>query len=368
MLRPFLELVGVRARSARELERPGVVVDEDLGVVGNAVLCDAFDPGGDGLMLPRPCRARNLSVSDVPDQHMPEAELILIDHRRRPHGPDELLLDELVESLPDSILVPLPDRSDRAGPENLAHDGSVVEERLSLGGKRVDAGGDQRLDGLGNGDRFARRGLDGPPSGREDAAVPEHADELLRVEGVATRTLEQGGLGLRRENGLHEQGREQPSRLLGGERRESDRRRVPVAAAPRGVALVELRARRADDEQRDPRRPVEGVLDELEQRRVRPMEVFQDEDERAARRERLEEPPPRGERLGPLRASSSVGPDSADERRQPGREPIPLGRLLHRRRDRRRQLLSGLVGAVGLENPGCSLTISPSAQKVIRSP
>ena len=81
------------------------------------------------------------------------------------------------------------------------------------------------------------------------------------------------------------------------ERRERDRRRVALAAAPAGPPLEQLRPRRADDEQRHAGRPVDEVVDEVEQAVVGPVQILEDEHERALLGERLEEAAPGGERL-----------------------------------------------------------------------
>jgi hypothetical protein len=68
------------------------------------------------------------------------------------------------------------------------------------------------------------------------AAVAEHAHELLGVERVATRALEQGFLQLRGEEWALEQRVDELRRLLVGERRERECERVRLAAAPAGTA------------------------------------------------------------------------------------------------------------------------------------
>ena len=90
---------------------------------------------------------------------------------------------------PLPVLVPArsgkPHRGDRAGPEHLAQDGGVLEERLRGVGERVQARADDRLDRLGHGDLGAgvfpqhppargspsvRRGRGAPGRGRLERA------------------------------------------------------------------------------------------------------------------------------------------------------------------------------------------------------
>ena len=86
-------------------------------------------------------------------------------------------------------------------------------------------------------------------------------------------------------------------RLLVRERRERQRRRVQLAAAPAWAALEQLGPRRRDDEERDVRDPVDELVEEVEQALVGPVDVLEDENERALLGESLEEAAPGGERL-----------------------------------------------------------------------
>ncbi|HEX2428779.1 MAG TPA: hypothetical protein VHI53_12680 [Gaiellaceae bacterium] len=81
------------------------------------------------------------------------------------------------------------------------------------------------------------------------------------------------------------------------ERRERERRRVELAAAPVGPSLEQLRPRRRDDEQRDVRHPLDELVQEVEQALVGPVDVLEDEHEGTLLGEALEEAAPRGERL-----------------------------------------------------------------------
>ncbi len=67
--------------------------------------------------------------------------------------------------------------------------------------------------------------------------------------------------------------------LLLGQRLELDRGRPHPPAAPTGTLLEELWSREADDEERSAD-PVGDVLDQLEQRLLRPVDVLEEEDER----------------------------------------------------------------------------------------
>ena len=73
-----------------------------------------------------------------------------------------------------------------ACPELSAQDGRVLEERLLLGGEGVQPGRQDALDGFGQ-----RRALI-----RSEATLLDQRDELLRVQGVPPRTLQQRRLRL----------------------------------------------------------------------------------------------------------------------------------------------------------------------------
>ncbi len=144
------------------------------------------------------------------------------------------------------------------------------------------------------------------------------------------------------------------------QRHRRDRERVLLAAAPAGASREELRARGAHDEERDGRRPVDQVVDEVEQALVGPVEVLEDEHERPLVGETLEEPPPRGESLVPAIAAAEVRAGEADQRSQVGDDPRVVGD--------RASLRSTSCSSSSSRMPACALTISPRAQKVMPSP
>ena len=179
-------------------------------------------------------------------------------------------------------------------------------------------------------------------------AVGEQADELLGVERVAARPLQQRALRLRREHRALEEQAEKTRRLVLGERREVDRGRVAKAGRPVRIPLVELRARGADDHQRHARRPVGQVLEEGEQRAVGPVEVLEDQHGGPLLGQGLQEAPPCRERLL-LRGGFAA---RADERRQPRAQPGEVGVV---RREPAVELRLRRLWRVGLEDPALGL-------------
>ena len=116
------------------------------------------------------------------------------------------------------------------------------------------------------------------------AALDEHADGLLDEERIPLGALERlprqrpgplpGGTGELIEELLDEL-----RALLLGERLELDRRRAHAPAAPPGTRVEQLGPREADDEDGRPH-PVGEVLDEVEERRLGPVDVLEQEDQR----------------------------------------------------------------------------------------
>ena len=98
-----------------------------------------------------------------------------------------------------------------------------------------------------------------------------------------------------------------------GQRLEQERRRVRLAAAPAGAEVEELGSRHREQEQRDAVDPLGEVVDEVEQRRFRPLQVVEDDDDRTVERELLEE--------------ASDRPEQLLDRRRLGGDPERLGQL-----------------------------------------
>jgi hypothetical protein len=134
-------------------------------------------------------RARELSVGHVADEDVPERVLVLALDRGAALPPDELLALESVEQPIQLIAL----TTERAGPEDLAHDRRVLQHPLLICGEPVDPGSDDALDGIRQ-----RQALDG-------AALAVEQCVLLGIERVAAGVLQQRRLGLSREQRLAEQ-------------------------------------------------------------------------------------------------------------------------------------------------------------------
>ena len=235
----------------------------------------------------------------------------------------------------DVFRVAAADRRYRPGPEDLADHRRILEQRLPVRGQRVDARRDQRLNGFGHGDLEALRQIDDGLALLDQSAIGEHPGELLGVKRVASCSLEEGGLRRGRQDRLREQGRHEPRRVVGREWRERDRRGVALAARPAGLCVVELRPRRADDQQRHPGCVVDEMFDEPSHRGVRPVQVLDDQDERILRGGGLDEAKPGRECLRSISCRAGGG-FTSNQWREPGREPVSfltLDQILDRGRE-----------------------------------
>ena len=157
MARPLAQVVEVAPRRPRELERAQVVVGDQVGEVLGAVARQALEPlGGEPVRL-GPAGARDLGVGDVADEDVPEDERGLAGHGRPALAADELLALEPEQALLDLVARAVAHGRQRPDPEDLAHDGRALEECLLLRRQRVEAGGDDALDGLRAAGSPARR-------------------------------------------------------------------------------------------------------------------------------------------------------------------------------------------------------------------
>ena len=118
------------------------------------------------------------------------------------------------------------------------------------------------------------------------------------------------------------------------ERLELDRRRRQLAAAPRRTRLEQLLAAHAQQQDRRVPRRVGDVLDQVEQARLRPVDVVEEQHQRPLPRQPLEEPANRPERVLRVRRPSAKPTASATRSRCAPRRPLrrwPAGRAIRSR-------------------------------------
>lgn len=194
---------------------------------------------------------------------MGEGELALSLDRRAPLPPDEPLSFEGMQRLRSFPFVALK----TAGPEDLADDGGILEKAFLGARQAVEARRDDALQRLRQREPFG------------GATFEVEVGELLGVQWVAAGSLQQRLLGLGGDDRTVEQGGEQSCCLLVRERGEREGRRIELSTAPARSALEELGPRGSDDQERHVADPLDQLVDEVEQARVRPMQVLEDEDE-----------------------------------------------------------------------------------------
>src|SRR5262245_20549545 len=163
------------------------------------------------------------------------------------------------------------------------------------------------------------------------------------------------GLRFRGQKRPIEQACQQPTRVLLRKRGERERGRVELPPTPDRPPLEKLRSRRADNQDGDASRPLDEVVDEVQQLVISPVKVLEDEDERSMLCHALEEPPPGRERLVAPVCVSLLLATHPSEGAQFRLDPSGFARL----RDQSRYLVVKLaldgVGGVALEDPGLSL-------------
>ena len=221
---------------------------------------------------------------------MPEA-VRLVAGEARAVGPDQVAADERGEiALKRGVRQLGSELAERAAVEQRALDGRPHEERALALGQALEPRGEQRVDRLRDA-QVAEVAGDDPAAvvPHEALVVDEHREQLLGEQRVA--------VGEPGDPRLHRAGSGPPPSRFAISRRESSslqrlerrRRRVALAAAPVGMDVEQLGSRHAEQEDRSVARVVREVVDEVDEGRLRPLEVVEDDDERARLRERLEE-------------------------------------------------------------------------------
>ncbi len=180
--------------------------------------------------------------------------------------------------------------------ERLPEHGAVLDETALGRAEGIEPRSDERVQRLGHFELVD--GADGPehvPLAGECPAVEQHPHGLDRVQRHALGVLQDPCPEVLGQPG-HET-REQALHRLRRERLEVEGREAALAGAPARALLRELRPREREDEERVAPRPVEQVLEEVEQTGVSPLDVLEDQDGRRLLGEPLEEDPPGGEEV-----------------------------------------------------------------------
>ena len=156
----------------------------------------------------------------------------------------------------------------------------------SSGEEPVEPRGEDGLHGVGNPERLhVGERLQATLALDERAVLDQHAQHLLEEERVAAGCAADGfgSLLIERAGEILEQ----LGCVFGLQGRQLDRRH----SRPRRPDLGEVAAGKAADEDRRVARPAGEVLDQVEERGLRPLDVVQHEQHRPLAGERLEQPP-----------------------------------------------------------------------------
>ena len=131
---PWLQRFCVgETRGLDKVERAQVVVCEHVGQVLRALACLPFDPGGRRPMAVGAGSARDLPVTDVAHERVPEPVFGLAHHRRAAARPDELLAGQLVQGELHLARLAAAHLRQGTSPEHLPHHGGVLQQALLLG-------------------------------------------------------------------------------------------------------------------------------------------------------------------------------------------------------------------------------------------
>ena len=222
---------------------------------------------------------------------MPEPEAVLA-REDAPVGPDQLLADERLEMPRDvARLLGRGQVGDRGPEEHLAEDGRLLQDGELVGLEPVEPRREHRLDGSRHAERVdGGERLQASLPLDEQPVLDQHAQHLLEEERVAARRAADRLRGLRVER--PGELLEQLPRLVLRQRRELDRR-----PQPGGADFGEVRPGEAADQHRRVVAPAREVLDEVEERRRRPLHVVEHDHDGLRAGERLEQAPDRPEEL-----------------------------------------------------------------------
>ena len=191
--------------------------------------------------------------------------------------------------------------------------------------------------------------------GGQEAAILQRPGVFLGIERIAVGTREDARPKLRGEHASLEVSGEKAPDVVVSKWADRDRGGIALAAGPARSSIQELGPRSRDDQDRHTRRPVGEVVDEVEQPVVRPLEILEDEHERPPLRDRLEQPPPRRERLARTSGGCRVGRAEPHERACGSHDPVPLRLVGHEPVNPCHELAGRCLRVVALQDPELGL-------------
>ena len=237
--------------------------------------------------------------------------------------------------------------SERTQRERLAEHRPVLQQPSLLSSKPVQARGDQRMQGLWHleGLDLTRGPIDRAVLG-EQAAIQEHPHRLHRIQRHPLRSPQDLCA-----QPLRQARNEALQQLLHRslrERLQVQACEVPLPRTPTRAALLQLRPGQSNHVQREVARPLQQVLHEIEEARVRPLHVLEGEHRRVHVSQPLKEQPPGRKQILPVTHRSLL---QTKQVRQPRLHKRPLLRIQQMLHQRHLELLACRRGLLVLGDP-----------------
>ena len=291
--------------------------------------------GGEVARLAFPLRDH--LVGDRAEHPLGEPVLAPLGRERVGADREYVLSDQRGEHVVDAALGDVRERDDAGAREAGSEHRHRLDQLPLLGREGVEASGEQRVEARGHVELADLAGEPEPASVLgEHAAVGERAHRFDRVEGDSLSLRDD--LPQRRRREIRDQPPQQLADGIPGERLERESGPARNADRPVRAALAELRPREGTDEDRMIGRPVEQLLDEVEQSVVGPLHVLEEEDDRVVLGEPFEEQAPAREQVLALEPRLG-GPDQRPEGRRDAPSLLGIGDpLVEPRRELRRRL------------------------------
>ena len=271
------------------------MVGEQLGELGRALAARLLDPRRQLGMSAAALPARQAGIGHVADEDVLEDELALPGERRRRAIEHELAAAERPQHRVEVVRTREPRH--RAVPEDAADDSRALRDPLLLWRQQVEPGEDHRLHVVRDLDVLDRR--DRTPTAvlvHEQPLVDQVTDDLLEEERVPLGPLEDPLAHGRRQPVDVQQGRDETCALLARQRVERQRAEAATTTAPVRPRAQEVGTRRAQEQDR-PLDALGELVEEVEHRRVRPVDVLDDHDDRRSAGDRRQQLEPGGDEL-----------------------------------------------------------------------
>jgi hypothetical protein len=328
---------------------------------GRLVVAERLVVPGGGEMPRPPVAQRERRVRDLADERLGEAELAALGRSRVGVELEDLPVDERPQARLERLAGQARDGREGRDAERLAQHRPVLQEASVGGIDGIEPGGDEGMERVGDLERakVAHHAIDAVRF-FELAVLDQHPDRLDGMSGMPSarcrmvRTvLAAAGQGLR---GL--------AHRVVGERLEGEGHELR-RPAPYARRRSRRSASQGDHEDRVADRPLEQMVDEVEQAGVGPLEVLEHEDGRALRGDALEEPTPGCDSSSRPPAGASPAPSSARRAGSMRRRSSSSGTNSATVAPIRSTVVASSSASA---RPARRRTISPSAQNVTPSP